>query len=97
MAGVWGRRGEWRAELFVNFPFLYRRADGPVADVPANRERREKRRRTGRRVKRAAVYSSQQGPLRSGPKTRVRAPTRVVPWCHTLLSGRRAGIRNVGY
>ena len=92
LGGSHGRARQPLNELLVDFLLFYGRADRPIADVPANRKRKEKRREQRRSVKRAAVFSSQQGPLGSGPRTRVRAPTRVVPWCRTPLSGRRASI-----
>ena len=72
---------------------LSNRADRPKAEVPETKEVKE-RREQGSSIKRAVVVSSQQGPIRSGPKTRVRASTRVAPWYHTLLSGRRASVHS---
>ena len=48
---------------------LYRRADRPVADVPAIRREKKREEEGAARVKQAAVVSSQPGPIRSGPRT----------------------------
>ena len=72
------RCGDFNADRFCRRGAWPHRADGPIAEVPVTKEAEE----------RGESEAQQNGPQRSvvnrdpfrlGPRTRVRAPTRVVP------------------